>query len=125
MTHQEGQPEELVLSQAEQETIEEELLDAVTGGAGIKDFFRGCASCFKPQTQETAARPGSPEASVHSAVHSAQPDFTIRSLSRRHNLTQAEVDTMTHEGIIPPLGSRFEEHSAVFPRNPNLQLHGR
>ena len=93
MAHQEGQPEELVVSQAELETVEEELLDAVTGG-GIKDFFRGCVSCFNPQTQET---PGSPHAQQTPAGPSAQqtpvpPETGVWLRAERRFLTRAEFD---------------------------------
>ena len=96
MTHQEGQPEELVVSQAEQETVEEELLEAVTGGAGLRDFFRGCASCFNPQTQET---PGRPHAQQTPAGPSAQqtpvpPANGIWLPAERRFLTPAEFNAV-------------------------------
>jgi hypothetical protein len=94
MAHQEGQREELVVSQAEQEALEEELLETVTGGAGLRDFFRGCVRCFNPQTQET---PGSPHAQQTPAGPSAQQTPVsggtgVWLSAERRFLTQAEFN---------------------------------
>jgi hypothetical protein len=122
MTHQEGQPEELVVSQAEQETIEEELLETVMGGGRIKDYFRNfCTNCIKPQTQEAASHPSSPEASVRPS----SPDTGIRHPTESRNLTQTELATMTQEGIVPPLGERFKQHSVDFTRSIHLPIEPR
>jgi hypothetical protein len=87
MIHQEGQPEELVVYQTEQETIREELLEAVTGG-GIKDLFR---CCLRPQTQETP--PGSPRVQQTPAGPSTQQSLTgVWHPAERRFLTQNEFN---------------------------------
>ena len=113
MTHQEGQPEELVLSKAEHETIEEDLLDAVTGG-GLKDFFR---CCFNPQTQVTTAQPSSPVASNHSSLSGIE----ITHPNENRDLTRAEVISLYPEES----SSLGRQNSVVFPRNPHLPPQGR
>ena len=121
MTHLEGQPEELVVPQAEQETIEEELLETVMGGGRIKDYFRNfCTNCIKPQTQEADSHPSSPEASVRPS----SPDTGIRHPTESRNLTQAELATMTQEEIVPPLGERFKQHNVDFT-SIHLPIQGR
>jgi len=122
MTHQEGQPEELVLSKAEHETIEEDLLDAVTGG-GLKDFFR---CCFNPQTQVTTAQPSSPVASNHSSSpvasnHSSLSGIEITHPNENRDLTRAEVISLYPEES----SSLGRQNSVVFPRNPHLPPQGR
>ena len=131
MTHQEGQPEDLVVSQAEQETIEEELLETVMGGGRIKDYFRNlCTNCIRPQTQEADSHPSSPEASVRpsspaASVRPSSPDTGIRHPTEHRNLTQTELATMTQEGIVPPLGERFKQHSVDFTSNLQLPINPR
>jgi len=105
MTHKEGQAEELVLSQAEQETVEEELLETVTGG-GLKDLFR---CCLRPQTQETAPQ-----------TQQTTGGSVVRDFDGRH-VSMGEADSVMQQihGLYvqrqPSTSEPLMGHSTVFP----------
>jgi hypothetical protein len=112
MTYQEGQPEELGLSQAKLEIVEEDLLETVTGGKGIKDFFRGCFSCFNPGTQEVASHsPSRPQ---------DQPVF--RTLSGR-NVSIEEGHRIMNEVVLGQSAPQesSKQPSTVFLGRPHPQ----